>query len=115
MIRLGGHGLPVSSDDPFAFARAHRAFGYGAAYCPEVTLDDSARLSAIEKAFAAEDVVLAEIGIWRNLITPDEAVRRAHLDYACERLAIADAVGARCAVTYIGSFEPGTDYAPHPR
>lgn len=112
MIRLGGHGLPVGSDDPYAFARAHRAFGYGAAYVPEVTLADQARLTDIERAFAAEDVVLAEIGIWRNLVSPDDAVRRTNLAYAVERLAIADAVGAGCAVSYIGSFRAGTDYAP---
>lgn len=112
MIRLGGHGLPVGSDDPYAFARAHRAFGYGAAYVPEVTLADQARLTDIERAFAAEDVVLAEIGIWRNLVSPDDAVRKTNLAYAVERLAIADAVGAGCAVSYIGSFRAGTDYAP---
>lgn len=111
-IRLGGHGLPVGSEDPYAFARAHRAFGYGAAYVPEVTLADRDRLTAIEQAFAAENIVLAEIGIWRNLVSPDEAVRKANLAYAVERLAIADAVGAGCAVSYIGSFRAGTDYAP---
>lgn len=111
-IRLGGHGLPIGSDDPYAFARAHREFGYGAAYVPEVRLDDRDRLVAIEQAFAAANVVLAEIGIWRNLVSPDEAVRKANLAYAVERLAIADAVGAGCAVSYIGSFRAGTDYAP---
>jgi sugar phosphate isomerase/epimerase len=111
-IRLGGHGLPIGSEDPYACARAHRAFGYGAAYVPEVRLDDRDRLSAIEQAFAAENVVLAEIGIWRNLVSPDDAVRKANLTYAMERLAIADAVGAGCAVSYIGSFRAGTDYAP---
>jgi len=111
-IRLGGHGLSISSDDPYAFARAHRTFGYGAAYVPEVRLSDRDRLTAIEQAFAAENVVLAEIGIWRNLVSPDEAVRKANLAYAVERLAIADAVGAGCAVSYIGSFRAGTDYAP---
>ncbi|ODT25816.1 MAG: hypothetical protein ABS35_11705 [Kaistia sp. SCN 65-12] len=111
-IRLGGHGLPIGSDDPYAFARAHREFGYGAAYMPEVRLDDRDRLVAIEQAFAAENVVLAEIGIWRNLVSPDEAVRKTNLAYAVERLAIADAVGAGCAVSYIGSFRAGTDYAP---
>ncbi|WP_156342977.1 sugar phosphate isomerase/epimerase family protein [Devosia sp. A16] len=111
-IRLGGHGLSVDSEDPYAFARAHRAFGYGAAYVPEVSLDDRDRLTAIEAAFAAENVVLAEIGIWRNLVSPDDAVRKANLGYAVERLAIADAVGAGCAVSYIGSFRAGTDYAP---
>jgi sugar phosphate isomerase/epimerase len=112
MIRLGGHGLPVGSADPYAFARAHRAFGYGAGYVPEVRIGDGQRLADIEKAFAAEDVMLAEVGIWRNLITPEEAVRKAHLEFAAEKLAVADAVGAKCAVSYIGSYVAGTDYAP---
>lgn len=114
-IRLGGHGLPVGSEDPFAFARAHRDFGYGAAYVPEVSVEDTQRLADIEKAFAEADVVLAEIGIWRNLISPDEADRKAQLAYAAERLAIADAVGARCAVSFIGSFAAGTRHGLHPR
>jgi sugar phosphate isomerase/epimerase len=115
MIRLGGHGLPVKSDDPYAFARAHTAFGYGAAYCPPVGIDDPKRLADIRKAFEVVGVVIAEVGIWRNLVTPDEAVRRAHRDHAAECLAIADEVGARCAVTYIGSYLVGSDYAPDPK
>lgn len=79
---------------------------------PEVSIADTARLVDIEQAFAEADVALAEIGIWRNLVSPDEAVRKANLAYAVERLAIADAVGAGCAVSYIGSFRAGTDYAP---
>jgi sugar phosphate isomerase/epimerase len=113
MIRLGGHGLTVGADDPVALARAHAAFGYGAAYVPaNLSMADAGLLSRWEAAFAAEDVMLAEIGIWRNLVTPDDAVRSSNLDYAAEKLAVADAVGARCAVTYIGSFRAGSDYAP---
>jgi sugar phosphate isomerase/epimerase len=108
-IRLGGHGLPVGSDDPYAFARAHRAFGYGAAYVPVTLIGaDVPTLAAWEAAFAAEDVVLAEVGIWRNLIDADPVKRKAELDYAAQCLALADAVGARCAVSFIGSFAPGT-------
>jgi sugar phosphate isomerase/epimerase len=112
MIRLGGHGLRVGSDDPYAFARAHVDFGYGAAYCPPVELADTTRIADIRKAFAAANVMIAEIGIWRNLITPDAARRQANLDYACDRLAVADEVGAKCAVSYIGSFLAGSDYGP---
>lgn len=112
MIRLGGHGLPVSSEDPAAFARAHVEFGYGAAYCPDVGIGDTDRQKAIEKAFADADVTIAEVGIWRNLITPDADVRKANMAFAAEKLAIADAVGSRCAVSYIGSFSAGTDYPP---
>jgi sugar phosphate isomerase/epimerase len=115
MIRLGGHGLPVGSDDPEAFARAHSAFGYGAAYCPPCDIADTDRQRAIENAFADADVMIAEVGIWCNMITPEDDVRRANIDRACDLLALADAVGAKCAVNYIGSFAAGTDYAPHPK
>jgi sugar phosphate isomerase/epimerase len=111
MIRLGGHGLPVGSDDPAAFARAHVVFGYGAAYVPAtLTTADGGLLAAWERAFAAEDVMLAEIGIWRNLVTPDDDVRKANLAFAAEKLAVADALGAHCAVSYIGSLAAGTEY-----
>jgi sugar phosphate isomerase/epimerase len=113
MVRLGGNGVAGAEGDPFAFARAHRAYGYGAAYCPPVSIGDAARLADIEKAFAAENVTIAEVGIWRNLVTRDDAVRKAHREIAAEKLAIADAVGARCAVSYIGSYEPGSDYGPN--
>ena len=72
------------------------------------------RLRAIEAAFAQADVLLAEIGIWRNLLAVEDDTRRANVEHACNCLAIADAVGAKCAVSYIGSFAPRTDYAPHP-
>lgn len=114
-VRLGGHGLPVGSEDPAAFARAHRDFGYRAAYVPEVSLSDTPRLRAIEAAFAAEDVKLAEIGIWRNLTAVEPERRAAHLARADEFLAIADEVGAGCAVSYIGTYQPDSDYAPHPK
>jgi sugar phosphate isomerase/epimerase len=112
MIRLGGYGLRVSADDPAAFAKAHVAFGYRAAYCPPVSIGDLHRIAGIRDAFAAVDVTIAEVGIWRNLITPDESTRKANLDYAAERLALADEVGALCAVSYVGSFVVGTEYAP---
>lgn len=114
MIRLGGNGLPIGSEDPFAFARAHHDFGYSAAYCPPVELADTDRIAAIEKAFAEADVMIAEIGIWRNLIAIEDDRRKANVAYAIDCLAIAEAVGAQCAVSYIGSFAPNTDYAPHP-
>ena len=108
-IRLGGHGLPVGNDDPFAFARAHRVFGYSAAYVPVSLIGaDAQTLASWEKAFTGQDVTLAEVGIWRNLIDPDPVKRKAELDYAAQCLALADAVGARCAVSFIGSFAPGT-------
>ena len=51
-------------DDPHAFARAHRDFGYSAAYVPASLIGaDGATLAEWEKAFSEQDVTLAEVGI----------------------------------------------------
>lgn len=113
-LRLGGPVF-LRTDDPYELAREHRRSGYSAAYCPEARLEDSARLRAIERAFAAEDVVIAEVGAWRNLLDPDPERRRANFAYVRDRLALAEAVGARCCVDIAGSYNPKVWYGPHPK
>ncbi|MCR9195098.1 MAG: sugar phosphate isomerase/epimerase [Hyphomonas sp.] len=104
----------MTSDDPADIAQAHLDFGYNAAYCPAVELDDADRIKAIRQAFAAADVEIAEVAAWRNVVPPEPEVRKANRAYVKERLAVADEVNARCAITYIGSMAPGSDYEPHP-
>jgi sugar phosphate isomerase/epimerase len=93
-------------------AREHRRLGYSAALCPRAKFDDAARVRAIETAFAAEDVVIAEVGACTNMLDPDSAKRRSNMQYVTERLALADAVGARCCVNIAGAFASGR--GPHP-
>lgn len=102
-IRLGAP-IFLKSDDPVVLAREHRRLNYTAAQCPPVTLTDSNRIEAIRNAYAAENVVIAEVGAWVNILHPDPATRKKNLDYAIERMQIADAVGARCCVDTAGSF-----------
>ena len=104
-LRLGGP-IFLKSDDPAELARAHRALGYNAAYCPQARVAESERVRAIERAFAAENVVIAEVGAWRNMLDADEQKRRENLDYVSERLALAEAIGARNCVNIAGSFNP---------
>jgi sugar phosphate isomerase/epimerase len=66
----------------------------------------------IETAFAAEGVVIAEVGAWNNMLDPDPEKRRANLQYVVERLTLADAVDARCCVNIAGTFTSGR--GPHP-
>ena len=104
-LRLGGP-IFLKSEDPTELARAHRALGYNAAYCPQASVTESERVKAIERAFAAENVVIAEVGAWRNMLEADEGKRRENLNYVIERLALAEAVGARNCVDIAGSFNP---------
>jgi sugar phosphate isomerase/epimerase len=113
-IRLGGPVF-LKSDDPRELAREHRRLGYSAAYCPSANASDTARIRAIEHAFAVENVVIAEVGAWCNMLDPDSEKRRKNLDYVTERMALADAVGARCCVDYAGSFSPTVPWGPDPR
>ncbi len=114
-IRLGGP-IFITSDDPVTLAREHRRLGYSAAYCPDTaTLSDSKMLNQIERAFAAENVVIAEVGAWKNLLDPDSVKRRQNLDFVIQRCALADAVGALCCVDIAGSFNPSTWYGPDPK
>jgi sugar phosphate isomerase/epimerase len=112
-LRLGG---PIfkKSKDPAELAREHRRLGYRAAYCPMADLQDRQRIDAIVQAFAAEDVVIAEVGAWVGMLTPSPEKSRSNLQYITDRLALADAVGARTCVTIPGSLHPkGT--GPDPR
>jgi sugar phosphate isomerase/epimerase len=111
-VRLGGP-IYLKSDDPRELAREHRRLGYAAAYCPAADVKDSARCQAVEAAFQAEGVLIAEVGAWKNMLDPDPATRRANLDYVISRMALADAVGARCCVDIAGSFNPKVWYGPH--
>src|SRR5258708_1522855 len=69
-VRLGGP-IFLRSEDPVELAREHRRLGYSAAYCPTVRVDDGERIRAIRAAFAGENVVIAEVGAWRNMLDPD--------------------------------------------
>lgn len=121
-VRLGGYGIAYDGD-PQAYARAHVAFGYRAAYMPNIRLESREEIAAIVKAMADADITIAEGGAWKNLIAHDEALRRANLDFAAHQLALADELGARACVAYHGTVgHPGDpwqlsdnyDYGPHP-
>src|SRR5437773_7311925 len=88
-IRLGGP-IFLKSDDPRELAREHRRLGYSAAYCPNSTVEDAARNREIVNAFAAENVVIAEVGAWKNMMDPDAETRRANRQYVAQRMALAE-------------------------
>lgn len=109
-IRLGAPVF-LKTTDPGELAREHKRLGYRAAYVPGFANLQNAR--AIAAAFQAEDVMIAEVGAWKNMLDPDPAARKANLDYVTERMALAEEVGARCCVDIAGSFHPKVWYAPH--
>ena len=112
-IRLGAPVWP-SGDDPDERARLHREKGYRAGYCPDISLDDAERIDATVEAFARHDVVIAEVGLWVNLLAADPDERRKNIQTVTDGLALDEDVGARCCVDIAGSLNPDNWMGPHP-
>jgi sugar phosphate isomerase/epimerase len=115
MPLIVGAEVFLDTNDAEALAREHVRLGYRAGVCPDVSIDDTDSLSRIREAFARHDVLIAEVGAWRNIQTPDPEARKANIAYVVHQLAVADAVGARCCVDVAGSFDGATLSGPHAR
>jgi sugar phosphate isomerase/epimerase len=127
MIRFGGpvfiennakaagagesHGATVK--DPADLARAHKMKGFTAAYAPKVDLSDGAMIRAVRDAFAKESIMIAEVGFWENLVDIDEPSRISNRKSMVEALALAEELGARCAVDIFGSYCHGNGNSSH--
>jgi len=127
MIRFGGpvfmrkdgkaagagesHG--ADADDPVALAQAHKRKGFTAAYAPKVDLKDGAKIRAVRDAFEQEGVMIAEVGFWENLVDLDRGSRHANRQIMVEALALAEELGARCAIDIFGSYCHGNGNSSH--
>ena len=112
-IRLGAPVFKAPAD-PEELALAHAKLGYRAAYCPGVELKDTARIRAIEASFKRQDIAIAEVGRWVNLMEADSEKRRQNFEKVIDGLALADEIGAACCVDIAGSFNPQSWFGPHP-
>lgn len=113
LVRLGGP-IFLKSDNPEELAREHVRLGYKAAYCPEVSLGDQARIDALAKAFSAHGVTIAEVGRWVNLLDSNPQLRKENMQKVTDGLALAEAIGALCCVDIAGSFSTSSWFGPHP-
>ncbi len=111
-MRLGG---PVADDarDPERWIAAVKSRGYSAAPCPLQGDESEEVVQAYVRAAAAKDVIIAEVGAWSNPLSLDQPTRAAAIQLCQERLALADALGARCCVNIAGSRGEQWD-GPHP-
>ena len=109
-MRIGGP-VPAPLQTPDAWVEAHHARGYRAAYCPIV--EDVSLLADYVTAARDADIVIAEVGAWSNPLSPDEGTRAKALTLCKERLALADAAGARCCVNIAGSRSADSWFGPH--
>jgi len=126
MIRFGG---PVFLDeakaavagesqgaawvDPERLAAKHREKGFTAAYAPQMDWRDKEMVRATREAFERENIMLAEVGYWENIMDTDMDTRDFHRGRTLDALYLAEELGARCAVNIWGSYCHGNGNSKH--
>jgi len=112
-IRLGGPVFKEVSEDPLAWVKAHKEWGYSAAYCP-IDANASPELTrSFENEAKKSNLIIAEVGAWSNPISPDDKQSKEAIEHCCKQLDLADRIGARCCVNIAGSRHPKQWDGPH--
>ena len=109
-MRLGT-SAPLAHSGPADWAQKHRSLGLGAINFHLTCEDDPHLAEAFLREAEQQDLVMAEVGVWRNTLSPDPETRNASIRYAIGQLELADRIGARCCVNILGARGPCWDGA----
>lgn len=100
-MRLGAPIRPTHS--PEEWIGELRRKGYRAAYCPLDADAPDALIAEYRQAARESDIVIAEVGVWNNMLAPDPDLRARNIERNVRMLRLADAIGARCCVNVSGN------------
>lgn len=101
-MRLGG-GIEKPYSSPEEWVALVKELGYSAVLSPIDCSADSTTVQAYKKAAKKNDLVIGEVGVWRNCISPDDDIRNDAMNYAKGQLALAEELEANCCVNIVGS------------
>ncbi|MCQ2538530.1 MAG: sugar phosphate isomerase/epimerase [Lachnospiraceae bacterium] len=107
-----GLSSPLAHKSAEEWAKRHKELGCGAVVFPVSCDEPEEKIDEYVRWAKKEGLDIAEVGIWRNALAPDEEERKKALDYSVRQLKMADRIGARCCVNIVGtSFGPIWDGA----
>lgn len=101
-MRIGGSVMkPYHS--PEEWLKQVRELGYSCVSFP--VNSDASRQMRHEYLHCAQenDLLIGEVGVWKNLFSPDQAEADAAFAYSVRQLELAEEVGANCCVNISGS------------
>ena len=107
-MRLGTSS-PLKHNSPTEWAEKQIKLGCSTVVFPVQSNESEQKIIAYKEAAEKAGITIAEVGIWRNALSPDSAERKANMDYCVNQLRLADFLNARCAVNVAGAFGPRWD------
>lgn len=104
-MRIGGSVMkPYNS--PKEWLGHVRELGYGAVIFPVDSSADHATRQDYLRCAQDNDLVIGEVGVWRNCMSRNPEEKEKHIQYAIRQLELAEEVGARCCVNIAGAWSP---------
>lgn len=107
-MRLGTSS-PLTHTSAKQWAEQQVSLGCKTVVFPVQSNEPIGKIDSYKKAAEEYGLSIAEVGIWRNALSPDLNQRKTDMDYCIEQLRLADYLGARCAVNVAGAFGPRWD------
>ena len=101
-MRLGGT-IPGNDSGPEKWETLLVRSGFRAVTAPFNCYTAREKINAFRSICDRHDVLIAEVGIWKNLFDPDPAAAKAALAYAKSQLALADELDIPCCVNIAGT------------
>ena len=99
-----GLSSPLAHENAKQWAKRMKELGCGAVVFPVDYTAPERTIADYADAARAEDLLIAEVGIWRNVLAADRAEREAARTHALGQLRLAEEIGARCCVNIAGTW-----------
>ena len=110
MIRFGAPVFCENANnynDPEWLVSEHKMKGYTAAYAPRLNINQTDEIKITRETFDKAGIMISETGYWENLMDLDLDCRAKNRKAMVDTLALAEELGAQCAVDIFGSYCQG--------
>ena len=101
-MRIGG-AIEKPYSNPENWYELVKELGYRAVLAPIEYHASKEEKQSYIKCAKEHDLVIGEVGVWKNVIAIDHDERRAAMEYSKNQLELADELGANCCVNISGS------------
>lgn len=101
-MRLGV-STAFTTENADKWINAHKELGCESVVFPLSYDAGEAKIDEFTKVANDNDILIAEVGVWRNTLSADAAERKAMIEYAIGQLEMAERIGARCCVNVVGT------------
>ena len=98
-----GLSSPLKHKSPEEWADKMVSLGAGSVVFPVDSTADQTTIDAYKNAAVSHNLIIAEVGVWKNTLDANLSERQKNIEYAIKQLKLADYLGARCCVNVVGT------------